>query len=209
MTYVTALGAIDSYDEPVWNFSCLSSSGGFFMSITATDTVRELAVAIPGATRVFEQIGIDYCCGGERTLADACLATNAPVEDVVRQLEAAGRSINAGDRLQDWQAKSLTSLTEHIVEVHHSLTRRELTRLDSLIEKVCLKHGEKHQELAELRRAFQHLGQDLIPHMLKEEQVLFPYIARMEEAVSDSRAVPAPFFVTVQNPVRKIGRAHV
>ena len=160
------------------------------MSITATDTVRELAVAIPGATRVFEQIGIDYCCGGERTLADACLASNAPVEDVVRQLEAAGRTINAGDRLQDWQAKSLTSLSEHIVEVHHSFTRRELTRLDPLVEKVCLKHGEKHPELAELRRAFQHLSQDLIPHMLKEEQVLFPYIARMEEAVNGSRAVP-------------------
>jgi regulator of cell morphogenesis and NO signaling len=178
------------------------------MSVNTTLTVRELAISIPGATRVFEQMGIDYCCGGGRTLADACLTSNARLEEVLRRLQAASQAIKAGDKLRDWQAESLTSLSTHIAEEHHAFTKRELTRLEQLMEKVCAKHGENHPELAELRSAFEHLSQDLTPHMLKEEQVLFPYIARMEEAVDKACAVPAPFFVSVQNPVRMMMNEH-
>ena len=86
--------------------------------------------------------------------------------------------------------------------------QQELARLEKLLDKVCSRHGENHPELFSLRGAFEHLKQDLIPHMLKEEQVLFPYVARMEEAVSEGRAVPPPFFVTVQNPVRMMTSEH-
>lgn len=178
------------------------------MSVTTTNTVRELAVTIPGATRIFEQFGIDYCCGGGRTLADACEKSKLPVEKVVEQLEASEKAFNPGDKVRDWQTESLTSLSAYIIDTHHFFTKQELTRLEILLDKVCSRHGENHIELFALRSAFQHLKQDLIPHMLKEEQVLFPYIARMEEAVSEQRAVPPPFFVTVQNPVRMMTAEH-
>jgi regulator of cell morphogenesis and NO signaling len=178
------------------------------MSVTTTSTVRELAVTIPGATRVFEEMGIDYCCGGKRTLADACREFNKPVAEVVRRLEAAGQAIEPGDKLPNWQSESLSGLSTHIVDTHHFFTKQELARLEKLLDKVCARHGENHPELAELRGTFHHLKQDLIPHMLKEEQVLFPHIARMEEAVSEQRAVPVPFFVTVQNPVRMMMTEH-
>ena len=178
------------------------------MPVNATSTVRELAVTVPGATRVFEQLGIDYCCGGGRTLADACEKFSTPVSEVLQRLEAAACSLNPGDKARDWQAESLTGLSAHIVDTHHLFTKQELARLEKLLDKVCSRHGEKRPELAELRAAFEHLKQELIPHMLKEEQVLFPYIARMEEAVSECRAVPAPFFVTVQNPVRMMMMEH-
>jgi regulator of cell morphogenesis and NO signaling len=172
------------------------------------NTVRDLAVAVPGATRIFEQLGLDYCCGGGRTLLDACEKLKVPVNEVVRSLEAAEYSVNPGDKVRDWQTESLTGLSAHIVDTHHVFTKQELARLEKLFDKVCSRHGENHPELAELRGAFEHAKQDLIPHMLKEEQVLFPYIARMEEAVSEQRAVPAPFFVTVQNPVRMMMMEH-
>jgi regulator of cell morphogenesis and NO signaling len=178
------------------------------MTVNTMNTVRELAVTIPGATRIFEQLGIDYCCGGGRTLTAACEKSNVPLEEVVERLEAAARAVNPGDKVRDWQTESLTSLSACIIDTHHFFTKQELARLEKLLDKVCSRHGENHIELFALRSAFQHLKQDLIPHMLKEEQVLFPYIARMEEAVNEQRAVPPPFFVTVQNPVRMMTTEH-
>jgi regulator of cell morphogenesis and NO signaling len=178
------------------------------MSVNTKNTVRELAISIPGATRIFEQLRIDYCCGGGRTLNAACEKSKVPLEEVVERLEAAEYAINPGDKVRDWQTESLTSLSAYIIDTHHFFTKQELARLEKLLDKVCSRHGENHIELFALRSAFQHLKQDLIPHMLKEEQVLFPYIARMEEAVSEQRAVPPPFFVTVQNPVRMMTAEH-
>ena len=178
------------------------------MFVSTTNTVRELAVTIPGATRIFEQLGIDYCCGGGRTLADACEKSNVPVKEVIERLEAVRHAVNPGDDVRGWRTESLTSLSAFIIDTHHFFTKHELARLETLLDKVCSRHGENHVELFALHSAFQHLKQDLIPHMLKEEQVLFPYIARMEEALSEQRAVPPPFFGTVQNPVRMMMAEH-
>ena len=178
------------------------------MNISDTNTVRDLAAGIPGATRVFENFGIDYCCGGQRTLADACQIANRSVEDLLRSLEEAERASQSGGDERDWRREPLTELAEYIVDSHHSFTRQETDRLEKLFDKVCSRHGEKHPELFEAQRTFSHLRQDLIPHMLKEEQALFPYIARMEEAVSERRAVPPPFFGTVRNPVRMMMMEH-
>ena len=178
------------------------------MPIITSNTVRELAVAVPGATRIFDQVGIDYCCGGGQMLAEACKKSSASVATVIQLLEAAEHSTVPGDKVRDWQAESLTSLAAYIIDTHHFFTKQELIRLENLLDKVCSRHGENHPELRELRPVFEHLKQDLIPHMLKEEQVLFPFIAQMEEAVSEQRAIPMPFFATVENPVRMMMTEH-
>jgi regulator of cell morphogenesis and NO signaling len=178
------------------------------MNITDTTTVRNLAAGIPGATRVFEYFGVDYCCGGQRTLGDACRIANRSVEELVRSLEEAERASQFGGEEDDWRQEPLTELAEYIIDTHHFFTRLEIDRLEKLFDKVCSRHGEKHPELFEAQKTFAHLSQDLIPHMLKEEQALFPYIARMEEAVSERRAVPPPFFGTVRNPVRMMMIGH-
>jgi regulator of cell morphogenesis and NO signaling len=178
------------------------------MSVHVTSTVRELAVTVPGATRVFERVGIDYCCGGGRTLADACQTFRVPVDEVMRSLEDAAQAVKPGDQVIDWQAESLASLSAHIINTHHVFTRQELARLEGLLDKVCSRHGENHPELRQVQGLFLTLKQDLLPHMLKEEQVLFPYVIRLEEAVNKARDVPPPFFVTVQNPVRMMMTEH-
>jgi regulator of cell morphogenesis and NO signaling len=178
------------------------------MNISDTTTVRDLAASIPGATRVFESFGIDYCCGGRRTLAAACQEASLPVEDLTRSLGEAGRASQPGGADRDWRQESLTALTEHIIDTHHSFTRQELDRLGKLFDNVCSRHGENHQELFEAQKTFYQLKQDLIPHMLKEEQVLFPYITRMEEDAGEGRAIPPPFFGTVRNPVRMMMTEH-
>jgi regulator of cell morphogenesis and NO signaling len=204
MTYVTAQVEKRLYTQLV--IKNFIASGGI-MNISDTTTVRDLAVGVPGATRIFENFGIDYCCGGRRTLVAACQEASLPVEVLTRSLEEAGRASQPGAE-RDWRQESLTALTEYIINAHHSFTRQELDRLEKLFDKVCSRHGENHPELFEAQKIFYQLKQDLIPHMLKEEQVLFLYITRMEEAAGEGRAIQPPFFGAVQNPVRMMMMEH-
>jgi regulator of cell morphogenesis and NO signaling len=178
------------------------------MAINSTHTVRELAVAIPEATRIFERLGIDYCCGGSRSLAEACQTAQVPVEKVVRWLEQAEQTAQTTAGARDWQAEPLAALLSHIVDTHHVFTQQELQRLTQLLIKVCSVHSANHPELLRLQTLFGSLAQELVPHMLKEEQVLFPYITRMEEAINRERPVPPAFFGTVRNPVRMMMTEH-
>jgi regulator of cell morphogenesis and NO signaling len=178
------------------------------MQINTTKTVRELTLEIPGATRVFEKAGIDYCCGGGTPFQEACAAAGVSTDEVVRSLERAGESSDLAADATQWQTQPLSKLAAHIVGTHHVFTRDELARLDALLSKVCSVHGQKHPELFRIQSLFQDLNRDLIPHMQKEEIVLFPYIEQMEAAASEGRKAPVPFFGTVQNPIRMMMLEH-
>jgi regulator of cell morphogenesis and NO signaling len=169
-------------------------------------TVRDFAVEVPGATRLFERIGIDYCCGGGKALDEACAERGLDAADVLRSLEGLGAGAAAGpDDPATW---TLTALADHIVEKHHVFTREELERLGRLFDKVHAAHGERHPEIDVLRRLFGELAAELGPHMLKEEQVLFPYIKGLERAAAEGVPAPKPFFGTVRNPVRMMQLEH-
>src|SRR5512145_1593579 len=113
-------------DFTLRSLSKFATKGGI-MNISDTTTIRDLAAGVPGATRVFENFGIDYCCGGARTLADACLEVSLPVEDLARSLEEAERSSQFGVE-RDWRQETLTSLATYIIDKHHYFTRQEIDR---------------------------------------------------------------------------------
>lgn len=178
------------------------------MTLTATKTVRELAVEMPHATRVFEKLKLDYCCGGNRSLAEACAIAGVEVETVLHLLQESAAANGQSGAATDFQAGSLKALMTYIVETHHIFTRQEMERLSTLLDKVCSVHGRNHPELLAIRPLFQELCDDLAPHMCKEEQVLFPYIEKMEAATQSHRALPPPPFGTVRNPVRMMMLEH-
>jgi len=178
------------------------------MSVTAEKTVRELALENSGATRVFEKLGIDYCCGGNQSLEQACRAANLPVDRVLDSLEMAEEATRATQKIHDWQREPLGDLVAHINNTHHKYTREEIARLGPLLEKVCAVHGKNHPELLHVRASFTGLAQELAMHMMKEEMVLFPYIVRMEEAVLQHEPVLPPPFGSVQNPVSMMEQEH-
>ena len=152
------------------------------MTLDTNRTVRELALAMPDATRVFEQLRIDYCCGGNRTLSDACQTAGVRVEEVVGLLEGEGELSGQGGVVLDFQSFSLAELISYIIEKHHVFTTAEMARITALVEKVCGKHGENHPELLEVGSLFARLCDELRPHMQKEERVLFPRAVELERA---------------------------
>ncbi|MEW6208850.1 MAG: iron-sulfur cluster repair di-iron protein [Acidobacteriota bacterium] len=178
------------------------------MMISSTKTVRELALEMPGATEVFEKIGIDYCCGGAQSLSEACVKVGKPIEQVLPMLEEIVSKSDTKEEKIDWRVRRLAKLTHYIVNKHHAFTRRELGRLSLLIAKVCSAHSARHPELVLIQSLFQSLEHDLLPHMHKEEQILFPYIERMEEAIRRSERMPTAFFGTVRSPIRMMMLEH-
>jgi regulator of cell morphogenesis and NO signaling len=178
------------------------------MSTMTEKTLRDLALEMPAATRVFEKLGIDYCCGGSRTLEQACQAANVPLDRVMDSLEAADFTARAESQDRDWQTEPLSELIEHIKSTHHKYVKEETTRLGPLFGKVCSVHGKNHPELAGLRSTFEGLAQELSTHLLKEEMVLFPYIVRLEEAVIEGEPVVPPPFGSVRNPVLMMMHEH-
>lgn len=171
-------------------------------------TVRELAVEIPGATRYFERIGLDYCCGGHRLLDEACAEKGIDAASVVARLDELTSAGAPREFETDYASMPLGDLADHIVEAHHVPTREELARIFVLFDKVCDAHGARRPELLEMRTVFRALAEDLIPHMAKEEQVLFPYVRQLEAAALGRGTLPVAFFGTVQNPIRMMMGEH-
>jgi regulator of cell morphogenesis and NO signaling len=174
--------------------------------INSDMTVREIALQLPQSTRLFEKLKIDYCCGGNRTLTEASSAAGVDAAEIIRLL-AQENGASAAASI-DFQKLSLPALITHIVDTHHVFTREEITRLGALTAKVIAAHGANHPELHEVGKLFQQLSADLMPHMFKEEQVLFPYIVAMQAAAGRNKLPPFAPFGTVNNPVRMMMLEH-
>jgi regulator of cell morphogenesis and NO signaling len=145
------------------------------MNISKDTTVGDVAVAHPESMRVFERVGIDYCCGGKRTMGAACAKVGVSVDELVARIEAAAASATPTEG-PDWSKAQLADLIDHIEAVHHTFTRDELGRATTLMDKVARVHGELHPELPIMRGVLAELRDELIPHLAKEERVLFPRI---------------------------------
>ena len=178
------------------------------MSVTTEKTLRELVLETPAATRVLEKLGIDYCCGGNQSLEQACRAANLPIDQVLDSLEAAELATKPEGKDRDWQQEALADLVAHITSTHHKYTRSEIARLAPLLEKVRSVHGQNHPELQSIQTSFLGLADELTMHMMKEEMMLFPYIVRMEESVIERQPILPPPFGTVQNPVSMMMHEH-
>ena len=177
------------------------------MTFTPTKTVGEIAAEISNSTREFEKLGIDYCCGGSRTLGEACAEANISVDEALARLEKSMASTQPGDN-KDWQNQMLADLIGHITSTHHVFVREESPRLEALCAKVVGVHGKNHPELLQVQQVFSALAEELRVHLMKEEQVLFPYVARMEESVLAGEPAPPAMFGSVVNPVRMMMQEH-
>lgn len=170
-------------------------------TLSAETTVGTLVAQRLGRARVFEQFGIDFCCGGKRHLQAACAAKGVPIAQVLEALQAS--DAEPGNAC-DPSAMGMSELADHIVEKHHGYLRRELPRLSAMLEKVIAVHGERHADLRECGAVFAGLRREMEDHMLKEEQVLFPMIRQLEL----SKIRPSFQCGSVENPIRAMEHEH-
>jgi regulator of cell morphogenesis and NO signaling len=145
---------------------------------STSSTVAELVLERPSRARVFEQLGLDYCCGGKRSLDEACRRRGLDAPTVVALLDAAERG--SVEPTKDWVEAPLGELCDHIVDRHHEYLRRELPRLSTLLEKVERAHGSDLPTAHDLRATFEQLRTALEQHLAEEEQVLFPAIRALD-----------------------------
>jgi len=168
-------------------------------------TVGEIVATDFRTAGVFEQFGIDFCCGGRRSLADACRAAAADPAAVVRALDALPPTRAVDDDVTRWP---LDRLIDHIVRVHHAYVRSALPAIGRHLAKLQEVHGANHPELPRVASVFDRMSVDLEQHLAKEEQVLFPYVRDLVAATTlGSRGALSPFG-TVENPIRMMEREH-
>jgi regulator of cell morphogenesis and NO signaling len=169
--------------------------------------VWELVRGCAGRARVLEGFKIDYCCGGRTPLKEACFERGLNVEEVVRALEANDDAQPAADQI-NWSGESMTRLANHIVSRHHVYLREMLPQLGSLLDKVVMKHAERHPNLVDLREVYATMWNELLSHMMKEELVLFPFIRSLDQAATTGQPVPRFHCGSVAAPIHVMEDEH-
>ncbi len=169
-------------------------------------TIGEMVVADYRKAEVFRKFGLDYCCGGKKTLEEACRKKELDPQSVQKELDEL--DILPADPHEDFDNWTLDALADHIVAKHHRYVTDALPMLYELTGKVARVHGERHPELIEIARLFDAVARELQMHMHKEEHILFPYIARMAAARRERALIPPPVFGSVANPIRMMEAEH-
>ena len=170
--------------------------------LTMDMRVGQLVADEPARSRVFENYGIDYCCAGGRTVADACSKTGVDPEQLLAELQSiGGESMN--DEINPANL-TMTELVEHIENTHHAFLRRELPRLIKLMDKVLAVHGRVHLWLAEAQATFLGLCEGMDQHMFKEESILFPMIRQLDMVDGDTNFHCG----SINNPIRVMEHEH-
>lgn len=175
------------------------------MNNFSTKTIKEIALENPATVRVFQEFKIDFCCGGKRLFDEACRVAGVEPEIVSEKL---AKTFDTESHAEFVENLTASELIDHIVEKHHTFTRSEVHRLSVLTRKVCHRHGASHDFLFALENAFRELCEELMPHLQKEEMVLFPFIKRLEMSAVNDLATPRPPFGTINNPVKMMMFEH-
>ncbi len=169
-------------------------------------TIGEMVVEDYRKAEVFRKFGLDYCCGGKKSLEDACQKKGLDPQTVQQELDVV--DLVAAAPHQDYDTWALDMLAEHIIVKHHHYVTGALPMLYELTAKVARVHGERHPELVTIAGLFDAVAQELQMHMHKEEHILFPHIIKMAVAVRDGMPMPIPGFGSIENPIRMMEAEH-
>ena len=150
------------------------------------NTIADLVLSMPKSIPVLERLGIDYCCHGGQSIQQACSGASISAEELLAMIDDAPAA--APER--SFTDETMPEIIDFILDTHHVYTRATLETLEPLAAKVAAVHGANHRELIELQGLVNQLCAELIPHMMKEEQVLFPFLRCETEACFGSVAMP-------------------
>jgi regulator of cell morphogenesis and NO signaling len=169
-------------------------------------TIGEIVAADYRTAAVFRRHGIDFCCNGRRTLERGCRDAGIDTAEILRELEKVASA--PGPRVPRFNSWDLPTLVAYIVSKHHAYVREMLPLLLDHSRKIADVHRHHHPELPRVAQLVQEIADEMASHMMKEEQVLFPYIVRLASAAAERRPAPAAPFGSVDNPIHMMEAEH-
>lgn len=144
--------------------------------------VADIVTECPSTSRLMESLGIDYCCQGRQSLATACGERGLNVDEVLAQIT---KSLEQPAE-KNLKSMTLSQLADHVEALHHAYLRETLPLLARQVDRVAVVHGPGRPELLEVKKVFHEFATEMLQHMVKEEQILFPMIRKLEKEGSTS-----------------------
>lgn len=155
---------------------------------------------------VFSKYGLDFCCGGQRTIEKAAEKKGVNIENLIDELKSI---LKEGNNEQiDFNSWPADLISSYVTKTHHRFVREKTPILTAFLDKLCRVHGGNHPELFEINKLFNECAHELGQHIVKEEEVLFPAIENMEDAINNKTAYNTPPFGSIQNPINMMMHEH-
>ena len=170
------------------------------------ETIGELVAKDYRKAEVFKKYGIDFCCGGKKSVQTACAEKGVNAVALEQELNALTETPVA--RSQNFAAWDLSFLADFIVNNHHAYVREAIPALTEYTTKIARVHGKNHPELIAIAEHFTNVANELNAHLPKEERVLFPFIQQLNEAAKTNSTVPRSGFGSIQNPINMLEMEH-
>ena len=169
-------------------------------------TVGEIVKLDFRAADIFSSYGIDFCCGGKISVANACADSGCDESKVINELEAL--QYQTGSGAHDFDSWSIDFLADYIIHTHHQYVSKAIPQILPLAQKVAEVHGSNHSEVVLINDLFQQLANELLMHMQKEEMVLFPYIKKLVVAESSGGCADGSCFGSIASPISVMEQEH-
>lgn len=159
------------------------------------ETLGAIAAKDLRKAEIFKKYGLDFCCGGKKTVKEACAEKGIDVTKIEQELQQADKIIST--RPLPYQEWSLDFLADYIVNTHHTYVRKTIPELSELTAKVARVHGDQHPELHVILALVNDIVEELSSHLVKEEEIVFPYIKQVakknaQPSVEDAAGLQAP-----------------
>jgi regulator of cell morphogenesis and NO signaling len=151
---------------------------------------------------VFRQYGIEFCCGSKFPLQMVCEVKSLPIENVLHDLQNASRVIRISNTIpfNEWE---IAFLSDYIVKVHHQYLKQALPSIKEQLQRFVTEHKKKHPYLAEVETLFLGLQKSMMPHLVQEEEIIFPYIRQIAHAYQSNEAYASLFVRTLRKPIEE------
>lgn len=185
----------------------------YFLNLQKNRTMNELLKSKVGElvakdyrkATVFKKYGIDFCCGGGRTVEEACAKKGIDSNKLLQELIDVEKAEEKAENFDEW---TLSALIDYIVRKHHKYIEENIGPVMEFAGKVAKVHGNANPEVVEINELFKKMAEELVVHMRKEELMLFPYIKNLEKAVVEGLEKPVAIFGTVRNPIEVMIKDH-
>lgn len=169
-------------------------------------TIGELVAKDFRKAEIFKKYNLDFCCGGKKTVTQACNDKKVDYMAIEKELSALD-AIQATpvEKFDEW---NLDFLADYILNTHHEYVKKAIPLLLEYTHKVAKVHGNSHPEVKVIAQKFDEAAEELSGHMCKEEQILFPYIKQLFLAKSNKLQTPYTAFGTIKNPIHMMEHEH-